>query len=120
MPVKAPPKPAPGAVVVDVTAPPPRGAANAMFVYVPGDGLFASDGKTWTKASAGNHTANALRRAHHLSIWLTKNPLAVVYANVTEAGTMTVTDLFQGGTWASPEYARGVAPKLPWAELPRK
>lgn len=112
----------PGVVDPQVNAPASRkpvpvGFKDAAYVYVPAEGLFARDGKTWHRASAGNVVANALRRNHHLSVWLTQHPLAVIYAHVNETA-FAATDMFMGDTWVEPIAARIQAQKFEWAKLP--
>lgn len=87
------------------------------FVYIPGEGMWAGDDKSFTRPTTSTPAWTILRANRKLANWITQNPLAVVYAVADELTTgpaYAVTGLYIGGTWASEELGRKMTPDLPW------
>ena len=87
------------------------------FVYVPGTGLFAGDGKSFY-ARGECLCWRILQESPALSAFLTRNPLATV-VGVVPGKYLVVTEIWQGGTKLDDDAAKSLGRTLPWEEPPK-
>jgi hypothetical protein len=86
------------------------------FVYVPGTGLFAGDGKKFYPSNVDSPLCwRILRQSPRLSEFLTKHPLLLVTGVVKDQ--LEIVSLHSGGSKWDDTLARAEARTLPWRQI---